>query len=92
MSINARYGDDTAALAVTNPRLPRDAVLHHERYDTAADKHIDPYDQTLKTYNTRFGLPGAWTDRVLARLAGPPSMAGRHRLRSTLERLGLPSR
>jgi nitroreductase len=83
---------DPTENAGIKPRLPREAVLHLERYDTAADKHIDPYDETLKTYNTRFGLPGAWSDRVLARLAGPASMAGRHRMRSTLERLGLPSR
>lgn len=82
---------DPGENAGIKPRLPQAAVLHHERYDTAADDHIDPYDQTLKTYNARYGLPGAWSDRVLARLAGPASMAGRHRLRSTLERLGLPS-
>ncbi|MCK9923826.1 nitroreductase family protein [Frankia sp. AgPm24] len=50
------------------------------------------YDQRLSAYNTRFGLDGAWSDRVLARLAGPESMAGRHRLREILTRLGLPSR
>jgi hypothetical protein len=82
---------DPTENAAIKPRLPQDAILHRERYDTAADTHIDAYDQTLKTYNARFGLPGAWRDRVLARLKGPESMAGRHRLRSALERLGLPS-
>lgn len=83
---------DPAENAGIKPRLPQSAILHRERYDTGADAHIDAYDQTLTAYNVRFGLPGAWSDRVLARLGGPESMAGRHRLRSALERLGLPSR
>ncbi|WP_319447868.1 MULTISPECIES: hypothetical protein [unclassified Mycobacterium] len=49
-------------------------------------------DVRLADYNTRHGLPGRWTDRVLARLAGPHSLSGRHVLRAQLERLGLPSR
>jgi hypothetical protein len=68
------------------------AVLHRERYDPAADTHITAYDETLSAYNTQFGRPGNWTDRVLARLRGRESMAGRHRLRETWERLGIPSR
>lgn len=67
--------------------------LHRERYDAAvADAHIPAYDETLAAYHSRYGLAGNWTDRVLARLRGPESMAGRHTLRQTLERLGLPSR
>jgi hypothetical protein len=74
-------------------RLPQAAVLHRERYDAdAADTHIATYDERLSAYNARFGLAGNWTDRVLARLKGPESMAGRHRLRGALERMGLPSR
>ena len=40
----------------------------------------------------RYGLTGGWTDRVLTRLRGPESMAGRRVLRQALERRGLPSR
>ena len=84
---------DPTERADIKPRLPQAAVLHHERYDAAAaDAHIAVYDERLSTYHTRFGLPGNWSSRVLARLKGPESMAGRHRLRETLERLGLPSR
>ena len=46
----------------------------------------------LGGYNARFGLSGGWTDRVLTRLRGPESMAGRHVLREVLERRGMPSR
>lgn len=83
---------DPAEEADVKPRLPQSAVLHLEQYDVAADASIDEYDGALAAYNTRFGLAGGWTDRVLARLRGPESMAGRHLLREVLERRGLPSR
>ncbi|GGN94556.1 hypothetical protein GCM10010112_84030 [Actinoplanes lobatus] len=83
---------DPSERAGVKPRLPQAAVLHRERYDApAADRHIGAYDERLSAYNTRFGLRGGWTDRVLTRLRGPESMAGRHLLRGTLDRLGLPS-
>jgi nitroreductase len=78
--------------AGVKPRLPQAAVLHHEQYDAAAaDAHIPVYDGRLSEYNGRHGLPGAWVDRVLSRLAGPQSMAGRDTLRATLVRRGLTS-
>jgi nitroreductase len=83
---------DPGERADVKPRLPQSAVLHHEQYDVHADSHISVYDERLAAYNTRFGLPGNWTDRILARLKGPESMAGRHLLLDTLKRLGLPSR
>jgi hypothetical protein len=67
-------------------------VLHHERYADTADKHLPEYDERLRAYNHRFGLEGDWTARVLTRLKGLESMAGRHHLRDVLHRLGLPSR
>ncbi|GAA3777155.1 NADPH-dependent oxidoreductase [Plantactinospora mayteni] len=84
---------DPTERAGVKPRLPQAAVLHREQYDAVvADAHIASYDEILSAYNARFGLSGNWSDRVLARLRGPASMAGRHRLREILERLGLPSR
>ena len=84
---------DPTEHAGVKPRLPQQAVLHHEQYDAElADAHLAAYDERLGAYNARYGLDGAWTDRVLTRLAGPESMAGRHRLREALERLGLPVR
>ncbi|WP_436536562.1 NADPH-dependent oxidoreductase [Actinoplanes sp. HUAS TT8] len=84
--------DPTEAAGV-KPRLPQAAVLHHETYDAeAADAHIPAYDQRLAAYNQRYGLSGGWSDRVIARLRGPESLSGRHRLREILDRLGLPSR
>jgi nitroreductase len=84
--------DPTEAAGV-KPRLPQSAVLHLEQYDAGrGDAAIEAYDEVLGAYNSRFGLTGGWTDRVLARLRGPESMAGRHVLREVLERRGMPSR
>ena len=87
------FPDPTESAGI-KPRLPQAAVVHRERYDAeAADAHIPGYDARLAAYNQRFGLPdGGWSGRVLKRLAGPESMAGRHRLREVLDGLGLPSR
>ncbi|AWT53844.1 NADPH-dependent oxidoreductase [Mycolicibacterium smegmatis] len=81
---------DPTENAGIKPRLPREAVLHHEQYDAqTADSHVPAYDERLAGYNTRHGLAGTWSERVLARLAGPQSLSGRHLLRTQLERLGL---
>lgn len=76
---------DPAERAGVKPRLPQAAVLHREQYSDASDAHLDVYDERLAAYNARFGLKGNWTDRVLARLRGPESMGGRHKLRAVLE-------
>ncbi|MFB9658458.1 NADPH-dependent oxidoreductase [Glycomyces mayteni] len=83
---------DPAEAAGVKPRLPQAAVLHREQYGEGADAHLDVYDERLAAYNARYGLKGNWTDRVLARLRGPESMGGRHKLRAVLESFGLPSR
>jgi nitroreductase len=84
---------DPTERAGVKPRLPQSAVLHHERYDAhGADAEIEGYDERLGAYNRRVGLTGDWTERVLRRLAGPGSLAGRDGIRDALEGLGLPSR
>ncbi len=84
---------DPEERADVKPRLPQSAVLHRERYDAPrADAGIDAYDERLRAYNRRFGLAGDWTGRVLRRLEGPGSLAGRDRIREALTGLGLPSR
>jgi nitroreductase len=83
---------DPTENAGIKPRLPQGAVLHLEQYDAdSADAHVPGYDARLADYNTRYELPGNWSERVLARLAGPDALSGRHRLREQLARLGLPS-
>lgn len=78
--------------AGVKPRLPQAAVLHREQYDAArADAAVPEYDAALAAYDERWGREGRWSERVLTRLRGPDSMAGRHVLRAVLEERGLPS-
>ncbi len=84
---------DPAEDADTKPRLPQSAVLHRETYDAGrADTDLPAYDERLAAYNGAHGLTGAWSERVLGRLAGAAGLAGRDTLRDSLERRGLPSR
>ncbi|MFY0409692.1 NADPH-dependent oxidoreductase [Solicola sp. PLA-1-18] len=84
---------DPSEDADVKPRLPQSAVWHHETYDAdAADASLPEYDERLAEYNRRHGMSDGWTGRVLTRLAGAGSLAGRHVLRETLDRMGLPSR
>ncbi|BBB02046.1 putative nitroreductase [Actinacidiphila reveromycinica] len=84
---------DPAEDADVKPRLPQSAVLHRETYDAGrADTDLPAYDERLAAYNRAHGLTGAWTERILRRLAGAADLAGRDTLRDSLERRGLPSR
>lgn len=89
LAVGTPHPDEQAGV---KPRLPQQAVLHTERYDAeSADAYLPLYDDRLADYNSRYGLPGSWTERVLDRLAGPESLRGRHVLREKLVRRGLPS-
>lgn len=83
---------DPAERAGIKPRLPQDVVLHHETYSAEEEDDLHTYDDRLASYNAEVGLAGAWTERVLARLADAAALKGRDRLRGQLERLGFPSR
>lgn len=83
---------DPAEPAGVKPRLPQSVVLHHETYSPPSADDLAAYDDRLGGYNAAHGLAGGWSERVLARLAGPASMSGRHRLRAQLERLGFAGR
>lgn len=83
---------DPAEPAGVKPRLPQSVVLHHETYSPPSADDLAAYDDRLGGYNATYGLGGGWSERVLARLAGPVSMSGRHRLRAQLERLGFAGR
>lgn len=83
---------DPGENAGIKPRLPRQAVLHHEIYDAeGADAHIPAYDDALATYNARHGLDGNWSSRLLTRLGSIGSLHGREKLRAQLADRGFPS-
>lgn len=84
---------DPDAHSAVKPRLPQQAVLHHEQYDASAHaEHADTYQRRIDAFYREQNLIGQWADRVFARLRGPESLSGRHRLREALTTLGLPSR
>lgn len=82
---------DPAEVAGVKPRLPQSVVLHEEQYRTDDADDIALYDARAAAYNEAVGMSGAWSDRVLQRLAGTQSMSGRQEMRTWLEKRGLPS-
>ena len=85
---------DPTENAGIKPRLPQAAVVHHETVRRRGRRRPHPrLRRPPRGVQPAHGLPdGGWSGRVLKRLAGPESMAGRHRLREVLDGLGLPSR
>ncbi|MGY6498144.1 MAG: NADPH-dependent oxidoreductase [Microcella sp.] len=84
---------DPADRAGVKPRLPQAAVLHHERYDASrVGALLDTHEQAQDAYNATQGRHVSWRQAVLRRLSDYSNLSGRERLRSSLERRGLPSR
>lgn len=71
------------------PRLPQSVVLHRERYRSAAIGELAGHDADLRAYFARFDRPRGWFEAVLARIAGPSGLHGRHRIREQLAQRGL---
>ncbi|MDH6287022.1 nitroreductase [Rhodococcus opacus] len=79
--------------AQIKPRLPRAAVLHHEKYDLPAQRdHVDAYEGRIAAFYSAQQLEHSWIDRVLDRLASATRLNGRDRLKESLVRLGFPLR
>ena len=81
---------DPAVRTDIKPRLPQEAVLHRERYDTAplADAAAR-YDLAMDGFQALQALrPAAWTRTVVNRLRGAASLSGRDRMRAALAALG----
>ncbi|GAB6967509.1 NADPH-dependent oxidoreductase [Komagataeibacter kakiaceti JCM 25156] len=74
------------------PRLPQPAVLHAERYDSAAANDpatIAAYDRRLHDARVSQGLPARdWTGSVLARMGDVAALHGRDHLPRSLHSLG----
>jgi nitroreductase len=80
------YPDDFDRTAV-KPRLPQEAVLHHERYELES-AHVTTYEGLLNTFYTEAGLPTGWIDRVIHRLGTVEGLKGREHLREALQTRG----
>lgn len=81
---------DPEAPASVKPRLPQQAVLFRERYDTnAIAEPVARYNQRLRSYQEEQGLPlQDWTAVVAQRLRGAEALHGREHLREILGDLG----
>ena len=81
---------DTNSKNDVKPRLPQSMVVHHERYDSAAEGRDRPvYDAELARFCVTQDMAATgWTDRMRNRMGPLKSMNGRNRLRGILNKLG----
>lgn len=74
---------------VVKPRLPQEAVLHHERYALAPQSaHLETYEEVLNTFYAAAGLPESWAKRVAHRFGSVAGLNGREHLRDALHSQG----
>lgn len=76
--------------AEVKPRLPQPAVLHRERWSAADEADaVARYEPAMRAFQTAQRMKAAgWTEQATARVRGPDSLSGRHRLREALAALG----
>lgn len=85
---------DPAVATDVKPRLPQQAVLHHETYDgtvqTAAIARHDAHSLAFRKEQNLDATP--WSAQVVDRWRTVASLKGRHLLRATLQSLGFPQK
>ena len=81
---------DPARPTAIKPRLPQDAVVHHEQYDTHAEQRAVPaYDDRMAAFQIEQEMtPEIWTQRSIRRVRSPAALTGRDRIRAALANLG----
>ncbi len=81
---------DPARPTAIKPRLPQNAVLHHEQYDAKAEGCAVPaYDARMAAFqNEQQMTPEVWTRRSISRVRTPAALTGRDRIRAALANLG----
>jgi nitroreductase len=71
------------------PRLPQQAVLHHERYELESQSaHLKTYEEVLNAFYSAAGLPEGWARRVATRFGDVAGLKGREHLREALHTRG----
>lgn len=83
---------DPARASPIRPRLPREVVLHHERYSPSAEEAgIAAYEARMADYQGRAGMTQiGWTPRVFDRLAVAKGLGERTRMKDALTARGFP--
>lgn len=86
---------DPSEPAGIKPRLPQEAVLHHETYGSGVpgsgvtEEVIEDYDRRLSEYYAGFGQKHRWSTQLLRRLGVSALTAtNRQHIRRALERAG----
>jgi nitroreductase len=82
---------DAARPATIKPRLPIEAVLHRERYDTAAQgAPVDRYVDTMADFyaSQKMKTNGNWAEHSLNRVKSAEALRGRDRLIEALKAMG----
>ena len=76
------------------PRLPQEAVLHHEAYDASGESpRRAAYDALMAAFSTRNEMTAdTWTRRVIGRMGKIAAMGGRDRMVAALNAMGFPLR
>jgi nitroreductase len=82
--------DASRPAAEVKPRLPQPAVMHRERWSSAAEAEaIARYEPVMRAFQASQHMQQAgWTAQATARVRGPEGLSGRHRLREALDALG----
>ncbi|WP_427892236.1 NADPH-dependent oxidoreductase [Kribbella sp. GL6] len=82
------HPDELGTNAV-KPRLPQQAVLHHEQYELEPQAaQVTTYEGVLNAFYAEAGLPAGWIDRVVARFGTVAGLKGREHLREALRTRG----
>lgn len=80
---------DPTVVTAVKPRLPQEAVLHHDSYHHDQHAAIARHDIATAAFRTEQNLPTqSWSDLILGRLKDESALHGRHLLRQILNRLG----
>lgn len=78
--------------ASVKPRLPQQAVIHRDRYDSGSmDPAIARYEANLAAFRQEQAMTEiGWTTQMTNRLKEAASLHGRDVLRDSLQRMGFP--
>ncbi len=82
---------DPSSPTAVKPRLPQEAVLHHEHYHQEAEPSaVERYNAAMAAFyrEQRMKVKGSWAIHSAKRVAGPESLSGRDKLREALQQLG----
>lgn len=80
---------DPASTEEVKPRLPRQVVVHRERYAAAEPGKLSNYNEALRAFQAEQGMPSIdWTEQASNRIGSAAALKRRDRLTEILRGLG----